>query len=202
MTDPDEHYGVNTIPPMQWALDLYFKKRPKSKDPGAFDIIFKAGEHKERMRKKGDHEIFVTYSNRELFVRARCSHDKECEFNSERLSGRDRESLKTLDWELVNDRTLFIGMRKLLVRLNLDFLILIRALNTMCDRRVEIPLTTKWGKTFQKFDDYRRNRWPEDVIPDDKPRFIEEVLVRVCFWIMSASVVGALKEVGGKEKKG
>jgi len=58
---------------------------------------------------------------------------------------------------------------------------------------VEIPLTTKYGKTFKKFDEYRRNKWPEDATPDNRERFIEEVLVRVSFWFQSAHQVGALK---------
>ena len=83
-------------------------------------------------------------------------------------------------------------MRKWVVRLDLDFITLIRALNTICDTRVKIPMTTQYGRTFNKFDDYRRNRWPADATPNNPPKFIEEVLVRVTFWFMTAATVGAL----------
>jgi hypothetical protein len=59
---------------------------------------------------------------------------------------------------------------------------------------VTFPLTTRWGKKFDKFDDYRRIRWPEDATPDNKPRVIEEVLFRVAFWFQTAADVGALKK--------
>jgi hypothetical protein len=62
-----------------------------------------------------------------------------------------------------------------------------------CDRYVERPLTTKWGREFKKFDDYRKNKWPEDVNPNDRERFLEEVLVRASFWVQSAAQVDALK---------
>jgi hypothetical protein len=98
-----------------------------------------------------------------------------------------------LEWGEAKADTFFKAIRKWVVRLDLDFVTFIRALNTVCDRRVEIPLTTKYGRTFKKFDEYRRNKWPEDATPDNREKFIEEVLVRVSFWIMSAHQVGALK---------
>jgi len=110
-----------------------------------------------------------------------------------RINAGDREALKKLPWEETNSRAFFAAMRKWLVRQRFDFVTLIRALNTACDRRVEIPLTTKWGRTFNKFDDYRRNKWPDDVTTEDRERFLEEVLVRVAFWIQTAAQVDALK---------
>lgn len=193
MTKETDDYGVNLIPPVAWALDLYFKKKPKHKYQGVIEITFPSGQHKEMMRSKGDHEIILVYSKRTLWVRSRCTFDKKCEFNSERFNGRDREALKAIDWDMLNNRTIFTEITKMLLKLNLDFVTLIRALNTVCDHKVEIPLTTKYGKTFEKFDEYRRNKWPEETTPEDKKGFIEEVLVRVCFWIMSAAAVGALK---------
>jgi hypothetical protein len=120
-------------------------------------------------------------------------YDKGCSFNSSRIDGSDREALKTLPWDETNDRSFFIAIRKWLVRLKFDFVTLIRALNTMCDRYVELPLTTKYGRTFKKFDEYRRNKWPEDATTDNRDKFLEEVLVRVSFWIQSAAQVNALK---------
>ncbi len=193
MTDPDEHYGVNLIPALSLALRLYFKKRPKYKGPGSYEATFTAGHHKEKMRNRGDHLIIILFSKQEFWVRARCTYDRECTFNTPRIRGIDREGLKTIDWEPLNNRPLFTSMKKLLLALKLDFVTLVRAINTVCDHFVEIPLTTKWGRTFEKFDEYRRNRWPEDAKPADKPRFLEELLVRVCFWFMSAAAVGALK---------
>ncbi len=193
MVNPEELYPVNTIPAIAWALDLYFKKDTKYKQKGIVEITFPSGDHKELMKKKGKHEILLWYSDRNIYVRAKCLFDKNCEFHSERIDGRDRETLKGIGWEEADSRAFFKAVTRWLLRLEFDYVLLIRALATVCDKRVEIPLTTKYGKTFQKFDEYRRNRWPEDAKPDDKPRFLEEVLVRVCFWIQSAAQVGALK---------
>ncbi|MFW9909200.1 MAG: hypothetical protein ACFFEF_11550 [Candidatus Thorarchaeota archaeon] len=194
MVDPNELYPVNTFSAIAWALDYYFKKDTKHKRPGVVELTFPSGQHKERLQKKGEHEITVWYTERSIHIRSRCLYDKKCDFNSERIGARDRDKLKELGWEGTDSRAFFKSVTKWLLKLNLDYVTFIRALVTVCDRKVEIPLTTKYGRTFQKFDEYRRNRWPEDAKPDDKPRFLEEVLVRVCFWIQSASEVGALKE--------
>ncbi|MHA1906721.1 MAG: hypothetical protein ACW98Y_05480 [Candidatus Thorarchaeota archaeon] len=193
MVKKEELYPVNTIPAIAWALDLYFKNDTKYKRKGTVELTFPSGKHKERMQKKGNHEIVVWYSDKNVYVRAKCLIEKTCSFNSERIDGRNRDALMEIGWEGVDSRAFFKAIRKWLIRLDLDYVLLIRALTTICDRRVTIPLTTKYGKTFAKFDEYRKNRWPEDATPNDKPRFLEEVLVRVCFWIQSAAQVGALK---------
>ncbi len=193
MVDKEELYPVNTIPAIAWALDLYFKKDTKYKRKGTVEITFPSGKHKERLQKKGEHEIIVWFADKNVYVRSKCLVDKICDFNSERIDGRNREDLMGIGWDGTDSRSFFKAITKWLMRLDLDYVLLIRALATICDKRVEIPLTTKYGKTFQKFDEYRRNRWPDDAKPDDKPRFLEEVLVRVSFWIQSAGEVGALK---------
>ena len=148
MTDPDEFYPVNTIPVLARALELYFKTGGKFKEGGVLELIFPAGKHKEMMRTKGEHEIIIWLSKQQLFVRARCSFDKDCSFNTPRFDAKDRDALKPLPWDLMNDRTFFVALRKWLFRLKFDFVTIIRALNTAADRYVEIPLTTKWGPTF------------------------------------------------------
>jgi len=193
MTDLDEYYPVNTIPALSWALDLYFKAGGKFKEGGVVELILPAGTHKVMLQKKGDHDIILWMSKKKIFVRARCGFDKDCSFNSGRIKAWDRDALKKLPWDETNSRAFFVALRKWLVRLNFDFVTLIRALNTACDRKVQIPLTTKWGREFKKFDDYRKNKWPEDVTTDDRNRFLEEVLVRVSFWVQTAVQVGALK---------
>jgi hypothetical protein len=193
MTDPNSYYPVNTIPALAWALDIYFKAGGAFKEAGVVEIVFPAGDHKELMRKKGKHEVLLWLSKRQIFVRARCDYDKSCSFNSERIAGEDREALKSLSWDEINDRSFFIAVRKWLIRYKFDFVTLIRALNTVCDRHVELPLTTKYGRTFKKFNDYRSHNWPEDTTPDNREKFLEEVLVRVTFWIQSAAEVDALK---------
>jgi len=112
--------------------------------------------------------------------------------NTGRVDGDDREALKGLPWDELNVRAFFKTMTKWLMRMDLDFKTLIRAFNTVCDRRVALPLTTKYGKRFDKFNDYRQHRWPEDATPDNRSRFLEEVLIRVAFWIQSAAQVNAL----------
>ena len=193
MTDPDEYYPVNTIPALSWALDLYFKAGGKFKEGGVVELIFPAGSHKVMMQKKGEHDTILWMSKKKVFIRARCGFEKECSFNSGRIDAGNRDALRKLPWDETNSRAFFAALRKWLIRLKFDYVTLIRALNTVCDRKVEIPLTTKWGRTFKKFDDYRRNKWPEDVTPDDREKFLEEVLVRVSFWIQTAAQVGALK---------
>ncbi|MFW9927024.1 MAG: hypothetical protein ACFFDM_09670 [Candidatus Thorarchaeota archaeon] len=193
MPDIDELYPVNTIPALAWALDLYFKAGGKFKEGKTVELIFPVSDHKEMMRKKGVHEIYMFLSKRKVFLKARCEYDKECSFNTPRINGWDREAVKTLDWGEAESQTFFKAVRKWIQRLDLDFVTFIRALNTVCDRRVELPLTTKWGREFKKFDEYRRNKWPEDATPDNREKFLEEVLVRVSFWIQSAHQVGALK---------
>jgi hypothetical protein len=193
MVDVDEYYPVNTIPAISWAVDLYFKADGKFKEGGVIELILPAGTHKELMQKKGDHDIIVWMAKKKVYVRARCSFDKDCKFNSERINAWDREALKRLPWDETNSRAFFTAVRKWLMRVGFDYVTLIRALNTACDRKVEIPLTTKWGREFKKFDDYRRNKWPDDVSTKDRDRFLEEVLVRVSFWVQSAAQVGALK---------
>jgi hypothetical protein len=193
MTDPDELYPVNTLPALAWTLQVYFKAKGKFKESGVVELIFPAGNHKEMRRKKGTHEIILWMHNKQLWLRSRCSYDKECSANIERVDASDREAVKTLPWEGTETRAFFKALRKWVVRLNLDFVTFMRAINTVCDKKVEIPLTTKWGRTFKRFDEYRRNRWPEDATTENREAFIEEVLVRVCFWIQSAAQVGALK---------
>ncbi len=193
MVDKEELYPVNTLPPLAWALKLYFKNDTKYKKKGVFELTFPSGKHKERMQKKGDHEISVWFSDKKIYVRAKCRYDKKCEFNSERITVEKREDLMDLGWEDVDSRKFFKSITKWLMKLDLDYVLLIRALVTITDKYVEIPLTTQYGRTFEKFDEYRKNRWPDDAKPSDKPRFLEEILVRVCFWIQSAAEVGALK---------
>ncbi len=193
MTKPDEYYGVNTLPAIAWAFEIYFKNKGPYKTSGILEAILPAGNHK-RFREKGGHEISIWMSDdRKIYVKARCTREDTCEFNSERFEATDRESLKTIDWDKINDRRFFQTMRKWLLKMNLDFKLIIRSLATICDRKVEIPLTTQYGRTFEKFDEYRKNRWPEDATPDNRAKFLEEVLVRVCFWIMTAAAVEALK---------
>jgi hypothetical protein len=193
MSKPDESHPVNAIPPLAWALELYMKAGGKFKEGRMIELVFPVEDHKEMMRKKGTHEIYMWFSKGRIFLRARCNYDKACSFNSERINGAKRESVKKLEWGEARSDTFFKALRKWVMRLDLDFVTFIRALNTVCDKRVEIPLTTKYGRTFKKFDEYRRNKWPEDATPDNRGRFIEEVLVRVSFWIQSADQVGALK---------
>ncbi|MHA1949254.1 MAG: hypothetical protein ACW987_05235 [Candidatus Thorarchaeota archaeon] len=193
MPDVEETYPVNTIPALAWALDLYFKAGGKFKDGKTIELIFPVSDHKEMMRKKGVHEIFMFMSKRKLYLKARCNFSKECSFNSERINGWERDAVMTLDWGEADSKTFFKAVRKWINRLDLDFVTFIRALNTVCDRRVEIPLTTKWGRTFKKFDEYRKNKWNEEATPDNRDLFLEEVMVRVSFWILSAHQVGALK---------
>ncbi|MHA2025377.1 MAG: hypothetical protein ACW98U_05690 [Candidatus Thorarchaeota archaeon] len=193
MPDVDESYPVNALPALAWALELYFKAGGHFKDGKTIELIFPVSDHKEMMRKKGVHEIFMFMSKRQLYLKARCNFDKECPFNSERINASDRDAVKTLAWGEADSKTFFKALRKWIQRLDLDFVTFIRALNTVCDRRVEIPLKTKYGRTFKKFDEYRRNKWPEDVTPDTREEFLEEVMVRVSFWMLSAHQVGALK---------
>jgi hypothetical protein len=193
MTDPDEYYPVNTIPAISWALDLYFKADGKFKEGGVVELILPAGSHKVMMQKKGEHDIILWMSKKKVYVRARCGFDKDCPFNSGRIDAWDREALKKLPWDDTNSRAFFAALRRWLIRLNFDYVTLIRAINTACDRKVKIPLVTKWGREFKKFDDYRRNKWPDDVSTSDRERFLEEVLVRVAFWVQSAAQVDALK---------
>ncbi|MEM2142740.1 MAG: hypothetical protein QXS20_01635 [Candidatus Thorarchaeota archaeon] len=192
MTKPDEYFPVNTIPALSWAFELYLKNNGRFKDAPVVELILQAGQHRELLSKKGGHEIIVWISRRRIYVRARCLEDKDCEFNVDRIDGRDREALKKLAWDKIDARRFFVMLRKWIMRLDLDNILFIRALNTVCDHKVRIPLTTQYGRTFEKFDEYRRNRWPEDVTPDDMDRFIEELLMRVSFWFQSAAAVGAL----------
>ncbi|MGQ4871393.1 MAG: hypothetical protein ACP6IT_06110 [Candidatus Thorarchaeota archaeon] len=193
MPSPDEYYAANVIPPVAWALELYLKHKGRFKEQQVLEISFPAGFHKEMMRKKGPHEIAVWTSEKKIWVRARCTYSKECSFNSERIDGSDREAVKLLPWGEIDSRKFFPAIRKWLLRMDLDFVLFIRALNTICDRRVELPLTTQFGKTFKKFDEYRRTRWPEDVTPEKRDKFLEQVLLRVAFWFQTAAIVGALK---------
>ena len=193
MSKIEESHPVNAIPPLAWALELYMKAGGKYKEGKLIELIFPVEDHKEMMRKKGTHEIYMWFSKNRLNLRARCNYDKACPFNSERINGANRDAVKKLIWGEARSDTFFKALRKWVVRMDLDFVTFIRALNTVCDKRVEIPLTTKYGRTFKKFDEYRRNKWPEDATPDNRGRFIEEVLVRVSFWIQSAHQVDALK---------
>lgn len=193
MSKPDESHPVNAIPPLAWALELYMKAGGKFKEGKMIELVFPVEDHKELMRKKGSHDIYMWFSKGRIFLRGRCNYDKECSFNSGRINGSNREAVKKLVWGEARSDTFFKALRKWVVRLDLDFVTFIRALNTVCDKRVELPLTTKYGRTFKKFDEYRRNKWPEDATPNNREKFIEEVLVRVSFWIQSAHQVGALK---------
>ncbi|MFX1369213.1 MAG: hypothetical protein ACFFAY_11480 [Promethearchaeota archaeon] len=192
MPKPDEQYPVNTIPPLAWALKLYFKARGRFKKKGIVEVIFPVGHHKERRQKKGVHEIILWISGQNLYLRSRCTFDKECEANIDRVDASDREAVKTLPWDQLNNRAFFKTLQKWIIRLDLDFVTIIRALNTVADRRVEIPLTTRFGKTFEKFNEYRVTRWPEGLTPDKKEDYLEEVLLRVSFWIRAAVEVDAL----------
>lgn len=193
MSEKDEIYPVNALPGLAWTLQVYFKAKGKFKEGGVVELIFPAGDHKVRYRKKGKHEIIMWLHKKQLWIRSKCSYDNECPANVERVNASDREAVKTLPWEGTESRAFFKAVRKWILRLNLDFVTFVRALNTVCDRKVEIPLTTKWGRTFKNFDEYRRNRWPEDAIPEDREKFIEELIVRMSFWIQSAVQVDALK---------
>ncbi len=192
MPNPDTYYGVNTIPAVAWALDLYREHGGRLKDQRVVELILPAGQHKQMMRSLGNHEIAVWLSDNTVWVRARCTHSKNCRTNSERIDGRDRERLKALPWDETDQRAFFPAMRKWLMRLEPDFVLFVRALNTVCNRRVRLPLTTKYGKTFNEFNEYRSTRWPKDVTPQDKDRFLEALLLRVAFWIGAAAEVGAL----------
>ncbi|MGY5876121.1 MAG: hypothetical protein RTU30_10270 [Candidatus Thorarchaeota archaeon] len=189
---PDEFYGVNTLSAIAWALNVYTKAKGRYPVSGTLEAILPAGKHK-KFGKKGGHEIIVWITDRQVYAKARCNEDKECEFNTERINAKDREALKTIDWEPINDRRFFQIVRKMLMKMNLDYVLLIRSLTTVCDKKVKTPLTTQYGRTFEKFDEYRKNRWPEDATPDNRDKFLEEVLVRVCFWIMTAAAVDAIK---------
>jgi len=193
MTKPDEYYAANVLPPIAWALDLYFKQGVRQRDTGVVEVIFPAGDHKVALSKKGNHEVAVWLSKQDVLVRARCIYDKRCSFNSDRVDARDREAVKSLPWDKTDQTRFFKAVRDWLLRLDLDFATLVRALVTVCDRKVETPLTTKYGKTFDKFDDYRRHKWPEDATPDNRPRLLEEVLFKVAFWFQTAAEVRALK---------
>ncbi len=193
MTKPDEYYAANVLPPIAWALDLYFKQGVRQRDTGVVEVIFPAGDHKVALSKKGNHEVAVWLSKQDVLVRARCTYDKRCSFNSDRVDARDREAVKSLPWDKTDQTRFFKAVRDWLLRLDLDFATLVRALVTVCDRKVETPLTTKYGKTFDKFDDYRRHKWPEDATPDNRPRLLEEVLFKVAFWFQTAAEVRALK---------
>ena len=191
MTDSDEYYAVNIIPAIAWALNLYLKTGARFKDK-TLEVVFPAGDHKENMMKKGEHEIAVWISNRRIYARARCNFKKDCKVNTERVNGNDRDALKELPWDEVNVRAFFKTIMKWLMRMDLDFKTLIRSLNTVCNDRVALPLTTKYGKTFNEFNDYRKTKWPKDATLDNRSRFLEEVLVRVSFWMQSAAQVNAL----------
>jgi hypothetical protein len=193
MSKPDELHPVNIIPAIAWALELYLKAGGKYKEGKTVELIFPVQDHREKLMKKGTHDIYMWFTKGKISLRARCDYDKKCSFNSERIDGADREAVKKLNWGEARTATFFKALRKWVIRLDLDFVTFMRALNTVCDNRVEIPMTTKYGRTFQKFDEYRRNGWPEDITPDNREEFIEEVLVRVAFWIQSAYQVGALK---------
>jgi hypothetical protein len=193
MVDKNELYPVNTIPPIVWALDLYFKNDKKYKRKDILELTFPSGKHKEKLQTKGEHQITLWYSEKKIYARARCLYQKGCSFNSDRIDGHSRVGLMGLGWEGTDSRGFFKAITKWLLKLDLDYVLLVRALATVCDKYVEIPLTTQYGKTFAKFDEYRRNKWPEDATPDKRARFLEELLVRVSFWIQTAAEVGALK---------
>lgn len=112
MTNPDEYFPVNTIPPVTWALDLYLKTGARIKKKGIVEVIFPAGNHKERMSKKGIHEILLWLSKNEVHVRAKCQYNKDCQFNSDRIDGHDREALKKLSWGETESREFFRAIRK------------------------------------------------------------------------------------------
>jgi hypothetical protein len=194
MTNPDEYYAVNTIPPITYALGLYLKTGAPLRKKGVIELIVPAGEHKELMSKKGSHDILIWLSKKKVHVRAKCQYDKNCKFNSDRIDGTDREALKTLSWDEANSRIFFQSIRKWLIKLDLDFVTFVRALNTVCNHYVEIPLTSQFGKTFENFDAYRKINWPKEATPDNREKFLEELLVRVAFWFQSAAIVGALKK--------
>ncbi|NHJ13040.1 MAG: hypothetical protein EAX95_05150 [Candidatus Thorarchaeota archaeon] len=194
MTKADEHYPVNTIPSLAWALELYLKSGARYKEKGIIEVIFPVGPHKERMMKKGEHEIILWISKKKMYLRGKCDFDSNCPVNSGRIDAANREAVKTLPWEDLNNRAFFKTMRKWIMRLDLDFVTLVRALNTIADSKVKLPLKTRFGKVFNKFNEYRTTRWPEDLTPDKREEYLEEVLLRVSFWIRAAVEVGAFIE--------
>ncbi len=193
MTNPDEHYPVNTIPPLAWAFELYFAHKGRFKDTPIIEVIVPVSAHKGLVHKKGSHDIVMWISKRRLYVRSRCTDDNNCNFNTDRIDGSDREALKKISWENIDIRKFFAIITKWLLRLNLDMVLFIRALNSVCDSRVTLPLTTEFGKTFERFNDYRKTRWPSDVTPDKMDMFMRELLIRVAFWFRAAATVNALK---------
>ncbi|TXT54951.1 MAG: hypothetical protein BAJATHORv1_50204 [Candidatus Thorarchaeota archaeon] len=193
MTNPDEYYPVNTLPALAWALNLYFKKGAPFKESRIIEMILPADKHKEKLKTKAVHEIAVWIADKQVYARARCPYDKKCSFNSERILAKNREELKSLPWDKIDQTKYYPILRKWLLALDFDYITLIRALAVVCDKKVQLPLETKYGRTFKKFNEYRSYRFPEDAKPDNMPRFLEEVLVRVGFWIQSAAEVDALK---------
>ena len=107
MPEPDEYYAANTIPPLAWALELYLNKGARYKDSGPVEVIFPAGNHREKMQTKGKHEIVVWITKRQIWVRARCAYNKNCDFISERIDGSDREAVKSLPWDRIDSRQFF-----------------------------------------------------------------------------------------------
>ncbi|MBD3159800.1 MAG: hypothetical protein GF309_13540 [Candidatus Lokiarchaeota archaeon] len=193
MTDSDSLYAVNTLPALAYAFDVYSKIDAPFKDPGAVEMILHADDHKKLLQKKGEHQVIVWFADGKVFARARCTFDKECDFNKPRVGGKDREGLKTLPWEKTKEKRFFILLSKWVMKLGYDYSTLIKALVAVCDKKVETPLTTKYDKTFNKFNEYRKVNWPDDVSLEDRQRFLEEVLVRVSFWFKAAAEVDALK---------
>ncbi|MFO7836854.1 MAG: hypothetical protein R6V83_09375 [Candidatus Thorarchaeota archaeon] len=193
MTDPDQMYAVNILPALAYAFDVYSKTDAPYKDSGAVEMVLQAGEHKKLLEKKGEHQVIVWFADGKIFARARCTYEKECDFNKPRVSAKDREGLKTLPWDKTNEKRFFILTSKWLMKLGYDYSTLIKALVAVCDKKVQTPLTTKYDKTFNKFNEYRKTQWPDDVDLSDKQRFLEEVLVRVSFWFKAAAEVDALK---------
>ena len=193
MVDKNELYPVNTIPPIAYAMDLYFKNDKKYKRKDVLELTFPSGKHKEKMQTKGEHQISLWFKDKNIYARARWLYQKKCSFNSDRVDGHSRSGLMGLGWEGTDSRSFFKAITRWLFKLDFDYVLLVRALATVCDKYVETPLTTQYGRTFDKFDDYRRNKWPEDATPNDRERFLEELLVRVSFWIQTAAEVGGLK---------
>ena len=142
----------------QKQIKLYYKNDTKYKRKGVVELTFPSGKHKERMQTKGEHEISIWFSEKKIYVRAKCRYDKKCSFNSERILIEKREDLMELGWEGADSRQFFKSITKWLMKLEFDFVLLIRSFVTICDNYVEIPLTTQYGRTFERFDEYRKKK--------------------------------------------
>ena len=63
---PDEFYGVNTLPAIGWALNVYTKAKGRYPVSGTLEAVLPAGNHK-KFRKKGGHEIVIWITDRKIY---------------------------------------------------------------------------------------------------------------------------------------